>query len=175
MGQLISFKKPDALKLSIFGGLLVLGMAYLYRLIHLILYSSDGIGIPFFQILYIVLKFIGEAIITTMIISLSWGWSIIHLKSGLLYVTIGLIAGIINIVSLSLSVVTEEHEELHHHYQTVPGLIVLGLRIVLFLIFIAGICHCLSESSTKIIYFIKKLGLVGSLYLLSWPVAVFVV
>jgi hypothetical protein len=48
MGSLLSFKKPDGLKLSIFGGLLILGMAYFYRLIHLILIAYDGLGIHFF-------------------------------------------------------------------------------------------------------------------------------
>jgi hypothetical protein len=48
MGRLITFKKPDGLKLSIFGGLLILGVAYLYRLIHLVMYNFDGIGIPIF-------------------------------------------------------------------------------------------------------------------------------
>lgn len=48
MAKLISFKNPDALKLSIFGGLLLLGVAYVYRLIHLFFYSTNGIGIHVF-------------------------------------------------------------------------------------------------------------------------------
>jgi hypothetical protein len=122
-----------------------------------------------------VLKSVGEAIITTMIVSLSWGWSILHLKSGQFYLIIGVLAGIINSVSLALSFLTEESEELYHHYQTTPGVIVLALKVVLFLLFMAGICHSLSESSSKIIFFIKKLALVGSVYLLSWPATVLAV
>ena len=107
MGSLLTFRKPDGIKLSIFGGLLILGMAYLYRLIHLILVAYDGLGIYFFEILYIVLKNVGETVISTMIVSLSWGWSILHLKSGTFYFFIGAFAGLINIVSLALSSLSE--------------------------------------------------------------------
>jgi hypothetical protein len=48
MGTLLTFKKPDALKMTIFGGLLMLGMAYLYRFIHLVLVAYDGLGVHFF-------------------------------------------------------------------------------------------------------------------------------
>ena len=48
----------------------------------------------------------------------------------------------------------------------------LGLRIFLFLIFIIGVCSSLDKSSSFIIFFIKKLAIVGSLYLLSWPAIV---
>jgi uncharacterized membrane protein len=57
----------------------------------------------------------------------------------------------------------------------VPGTVVLVLRIVVFLIFVLGICNSLKESSGKIIQFIKKVGLVGGAYLISWPLTVLVV
>lgn len=45
---LLNFKHPDKLKFSICGGLILLGIAYLYRLANLILYSFDGYGIHIF-------------------------------------------------------------------------------------------------------------------------------
>ncbi len=108
--DLLSLRQPSGSKLAVFGGLILLGTAYLYRLIHLALYKLDGSGIYVFELFYIVLKNAGEAIITTMIVSLSWGWSIIHLNSSQNYMIIGFIVGIINIVSIILSVLTEEHE-----------------------------------------------------------------
>ena len=85
------------------------------------------------------------------------------------------LAGIINIVCLVLSGLTEEHEELYHHYETIPGTIVLILRFCMFLLFTAGIAQSLQNTSGKIVFFIKKLGYIGGLYLLSWPVTVFAV
>jgi hypothetical protein len=125
--------------------------------------------------IYVVMKNAGEAIITTAIVSLSWGWSLVHLNSNQSYIIIGFLAGIINIVSLILSSLTEEHEELFHHYETVPGIIILILRVVMFLIFITGIISCLKATSGKLVYFIRKLAVIGGAYLLSWPITVFIV
>jgi len=44
---------------------------------------------------------------TTAIVSVSWGWSIIHVNTNQYYVIIGVLAGIINIVSLILASLTE--------------------------------------------------------------------
>lgn len=107
MASLLSFKNPDGLKLSVYGGLILLGAAYLYRLIHFILYNLDGYGIHVFEIFYLVLKNVGEAIITTMIVCISWGWSIIHLNVNQYYIIVCVLAGIVNIVSLILSSLTE--------------------------------------------------------------------
>lgn len=116
MASVLIYESPNVLKLVIYGGLISLGTAYLYQLIHLVIYYQNGLGLPFFQILYLIFKNIGEAIITTMIVSISWGWSIIHMKPNQFYIIIGVMAGLINIVSLILSLLTEEHEELYHHY-----------------------------------------------------------
>jgi hypothetical protein len=48
IASLLSFNNPDGLKLTIFGGLGLIGGAYIYRLIHLILYNLDGSGIYIF-------------------------------------------------------------------------------------------------------------------------------
>lgn len=48
IGYLLTMKRPDGLKIAIFGGLIMLGAAYLYRLIHIILFSFDGLGVHFF-------------------------------------------------------------------------------------------------------------------------------
>ena len=45
IGSLLSVNNPSLVKMTIFGGLIVLGAAYLYRLIHLMLYNIDGNGI----------------------------------------------------------------------------------------------------------------------------------
>jgi len=59
MATLLSFTNPDPLKLAIFGGLILLGGGYMYRLIHLIIYYSNGDGIHLFEIFYLILKNIG--------------------------------------------------------------------------------------------------------------------
>lgn len=175
MANLLSLKNPDTVKIMVYGGLVILGAAYLYRLIHLFLYWTDGTGIHLFETFYLILKNVAEAVITTMLVAIAWGWTIVHLKPNQYYVIIGVVSCLINIVSLILSSLTEEHEELYHSYDTVPGLVVLILRIVVLLIFAVGICNSLRESSGKIVFFIRKLGWIGGAYLLSWPLTVLLV
>lgn len=57
--NLLSLKNPNAVKVLVYGGLVVLGAAYLYRLIHLLIYWSDGSGVHLFEVFYLVLKNIG--------------------------------------------------------------------------------------------------------------------
>ncbi len=110
IGSLLSLQNPNMLRLIIFGGLIVLGAAYLYRIIHLVIYNLDGNGIYVFELIYIVLKNLGEAVITTVIVSVAWGWSIVHLNTSQSYIIIGVLTAIVNIVSIILSSLTEEHE-----------------------------------------------------------------
>jgi hypothetical protein len=175
MANLLSLKNPDTVKIIVYGGLVVLGTAYLYRLIHLFLYWTDGVGVHLFETFYLILKNVAEAVITSMLVAIAWGWTIVHLKPNQYYIIIGVVSCLINIVSLILSSLTEEHEELYHSYDTVPGLVVLVLRFIVFLIFLVGIGNSLKESSGKIIFFIRRLGWIGGAYLLSWPLTVLLV
>jgi hypothetical protein len=42
----------------------------------------------------------------------------------------------------------------------------------MFLIFMIGIVNILKDAPGKIVFFIRKLALIGGIYLLSWPVTV---
>jgi len=81
----------------------VLIAGYIYKAVHLVLYSKDGLGIQGFVLANFILKYIGEAISTTMLIALSWGWSLTNLKSNRGYIAIGIVVGLINIYSLVVS------------------------------------------------------------------------
>ena len=45
----------------------------------------------------------------------------------------------------------------------------------MFLIFLAGIIRSIESSSGKILHFIKKLGWIAGIYLISWPLTVLIV
>jgi len=46
--RLLSLTNPSSVKVLVYGGLVVLGAAYLYRLIHLLIYWGDGSGVHIF-------------------------------------------------------------------------------------------------------------------------------
>ena len=103
MANILSLSNPNTVKIIVYGGLIFLGTSYLYRMIHLLIFWNDGSGVHLFEVLYLVLKNIGEAIITTMTVAIAWGWSILHIKPSQTYIVIGFVSGLINIISLILS------------------------------------------------------------------------
>ena len=116
LGMMIKFAVPigkaiftskDQTNITVFTGLIILGVAYFYRLIHFGIYYSNGTGLQFFNILYIVLKTGCEFIIVTVLIAIGWGWSITHLKHDQSYILAGVAASIINIVGLIVSISAE--------------------------------------------------------------------
>ena len=52
------------------------------------------------------------------------------------------------------------------------GTFLLFLRIFLFLLFIIGICRSLTKTKGKLKGFLINFAKMGSIYLLSWPIAV---
>jgi hypothetical protein len=56
MALLISEFYPNLIKLMTFGGLVLMGVAYMYEVIHLYIYYSDGSGVPLFHIFYLLLR-----------------------------------------------------------------------------------------------------------------------
>jgi hypothetical protein len=105
---LIDFKNLDLIKVLIFSGLIFLGGAYMYKLTHLLFCYYYGDGIHLFEVFYLIFKGLGEMVNVTLLIILSWGWSIVHLNSYTKYLVIGITAGIINLISLILASMTDE-------------------------------------------------------------------
>lgn len=87
----------------IYSGMILLGLAYFYRFLDLLLISNSGRGYGFLYILYVIIKNIVEGILVTLIISIAWGWSLTHLQHDQTYIIIGTLAAIANIVSLIIS------------------------------------------------------------------------
>ena len=87
--------------------MLALGIAFLYKFLHIIVYAYDGKGILFLDILSIIIKNIVEGIVGTIIISIAWGWSIVHLKHDQTYIIVGTLSSIINIIGLILVAIEE--------------------------------------------------------------------
>lgn len=94
--------KPDITRTVLYIGLLGLGISFLYKFLHIIVYTYDGKGIIFLDIIAIIIKNIVEGIVGTIIISIAWGWSIVHLKHDQTYIIVGAISSIMNIIGLIL-------------------------------------------------------------------------
>lgn len=153
-------------------GYLMIGFSIFYRLINIITTYYSGEKITLFDILNGVLKNLAEAVILTLLIAISWGWSITHTKFPGKYKIVVVIVALLNLINVILWHSMEEIEETYHQYEEPTGILVLVIRLAICAIFVVG---CLSTSATlvgKPKYFMGKILKLGSLYLFSWPVAV---
>lgn len=110
-----------------------------------------------------------EFIIVTVIVAVGWGWSITHLSHDQSYILAGVTTAIINTVGLIVNSSTEELVDIHHKYDSTAGNILLLLRILILIIFFIGALRTYNNETGKIRKFIKKLALVGGIYLAVWP------
>jgi hypothetical protein len=76
LANFVQLRTPNPKKMLVFGGLIFMAVAYFYELMHLYIYSSDGSGLHYCHLFYLLLKNLGETAITTMLIVIAWGWSI---------------------------------------------------------------------------------------------------
>ena len=107
-------KTDDSARLFIYAGFVVLGLAYLYRFLDLIMVHYNGEGVQFLKVFYECIKHATEGVLTTIIVSIGWGWSLTHLRYEPYYIIMGATTTIISIVSAILQGLSEELEPEHH-------------------------------------------------------------
>ena len=100
--RLITSNRSDYSKIFMYISLASMGLSYLYKFLHLYIYYNDGKGIFILYVFYLALKNVTEGVIATILVSIAWGWSIIHLKHDYTYLITGTIACIANIICLLL-------------------------------------------------------------------------
>ena len=109
-------KRPDTTRIVVYSAVMILGVAYFYRVLHLIVYYSDGKGLVILDIFYIVLKNSTEGVFVTVIISIAWGWSIVHLRHDQTYILAGTLSALINVAGMVLNSLSDRLEDEHHQY-----------------------------------------------------------
>lgn len=67
-------------QIFIYSGFVVLGVAYFYRLIDLVLVYFVGREIWYLVWIYKLFKYAVEGVLVTVITSIGWGWSLTHMK-----------------------------------------------------------------------------------------------
>lgn len=128
----------------------------------------------YFHSLCIILKYMAEGLIVTIIVSIGWGWTLIHMQHDEIYIIMGVMVTFLNIASMILHHSLEEDPTLHHNYDTMYGKMLIFLRVVIWMIFSVGVFRTLTQSVGKMKVFMKRLMVFGSSYLLSWPLTVFI-
>lgn len=81
---------------------LILGLSFFYKIINLVVVVQVGESITFFNILHAILKNSCEGAIVTMLISVAWGWTIIHMNFQIKYQLIAVAVTLVNVVCAGL-------------------------------------------------------------------------
>ena len=74
-----------------------------------------------------------------MLISIAWGWTLIHMQHDNIYILIGIIATFLDVGAMILHHSVEDTDHIHHNYDNLVGKMIIFLRILLWMIFTVGI------------------------------------
>lgn len=98
-------------------GYLMIGFSFFYKLINIVTTLYAGEKIVFFDILHGVLKNLAEGVILTLLIAISWGWSMIHTNFQAKYKLIVIGTTLLNVTNVVLWHSMEEIEDTYHQYE----------------------------------------------------------
>ena len=148
--------------------------ALVCEIIHLDMYSSNGMGSFVFSLLNNVLSLFSQFLFTGLLILISWGWTINFdgLESLNCFLPFSGFIAICQIMFSIISKISDDESYKFHEYENWAGYSILILRVALFLYFVKGLYFSFLEARDTIRRFIVKLGLYGSVYFLAIPVIV---
>jgi hypothetical protein len=156
-------------------GYLLLGLAIFYRFINIIIKQLNGEDIPVFLYLYSVIKNAVEGILVTMMIAISWGWSLTHIKFSWLFAGISGPIILLQVTAFMVWVLSkDELDGTYLFYEHPLFKVLLGVRVLLFVFFGLGCFKLAGMSVGKRRHFAKNFGRLGAIFLLGWPLAVLI-
>lgn len=153
---------------------------------HLRRYAADGVGSPWMDFMSDALLNLSELMISVLLVAISLGWTLHATDMG------GVRGGAVVMLSLAIAVIQvvleykgQQYEEAYysfHDHEHWPGKALMLLRVALCGILWIGVVTTTrrlkssqAESDSKntaVINFLKKLGYVGTFWLLSFPFVV---
>ncbi|CAI7723479.1 integral membrane protein GPR180, putative [Plasmodium vivax] len=143
-------------------------------LIHLLVYSKNGIGIELFKISFNLLNFLAQIIMCTMLLSLSYGLTIFEASFDI-FARIKVIFAVITffhvvLVILDNSYIMESSSKFFDN-DNITGYIILALRVLLAIVYHVNINNLFLVAKVPTIRnFLKKMYICGLFYIFSFPI-----
>jgi len=142
------------------------------EIFHLNSYSSNGIGSYWFDLGNQSLAVLAQFIIACLLITVASGYGLHYdkLPNKEIYLPVTLIFGVVHILIVCISRVEESDPTKFHDYEDLPGILLIIIRIVLWLVFGYFVTEswksCKTQNQKS---FYVTFALLGSMYLLSFP------
>ncbi|EUD68997.1 hypothetical protein C922_00688 [Plasmodium inui San Antonio 1] len=143
-------------------------------LIHLLVYSKNGIGIELFKISFNLLNFLAQIIMCTMLLSLSYGLTIFEASFDI-FTRIKVIFSIITVFHVVLVILDNtyimESSSKFFDNDNITGYIILALRVLLAIVYHVNINNLFLVAKVPTIRnFLKKMYICGLFYIFSFPI-----
>lgn len=152
-------------------------LAGCFHTLHLCIYKSNGNGIQLVDMLSEVLSMLSQVVVTTLLIALAMGYTLLASRDGHLKVVklIGILSMVLHIVLVSFGKFQDEAASKYHENEGVVGWVLLSVRLMLLAWFIFAIQASLEESGDRLRDFLRSYRLAGAMYFLAYPLLFVVV
>jgi len=138
--------------------------------VHLVGYSRNGQGVKALEILSEMLTISGQMVEATFLIIIGTGYTLQSEGLQLDWVIpVGGLIIIIHVCVIALSRQLDGAADKFHSHDGFAGLIILGLRMLLYAWFLWAVRQTKRKSSPRLKAFLEQFRMAGSLYFLSYP------
>jgi hypothetical protein len=161
--------------------LLVLNLAISLQFFSLVLeifnlsaFHSNGKGVAAFELLSRSSDEISQLTLIMLLICIAEGWTVAFPDFPSVEAnSVGfIIAGLTKLVLIALGKLSDDSYDKFSYYESVPGKLLLLLRVGLYVWFLSNISALFHKVPGRVRVFVRRLTLTGSLFFLSQPVVV---
>jgi len=144
------------------------------RLLHTITYSYDGEGFALFEWTSTIFGNLSQFLISLLFLLMATGWTVKTLttKDENLFVIMGIIGAILIVVMAVTGKISTSQIDSFHDYENWFGLLSLFIKLIFYFLFGLQLINNYEKSEGRIKLHYIKLGVFGSIYLLSFPLSV---
>lgn len=151
--------------------------ALAFEWLHLLLQEIYGYPLFLTNFLSGTFSMFAQLLITCLLLLIASGWSITYHKIGDLdiFVLLGAVVTFFHIIFVIFGQSQDDNPYSSHDYENYPGIILLISKVCFFAIFAAFLWQTYKKADPKLRKFILIFAGLGAVYLLTLPVAVFIV
>lgn len=174
-----TFKMTDEMETNLLIFNISIGCQFsgiLCQIIHYSVYAYNGKGISVFDFLSQAFEVLATLLITIELIIMANGWTIKYkdFPDPDIYIPISLLVVLLNLLIVGLGRITDDSHYKFSDYEGIPGWLLILIRIGLFAWFSYLVQNLYKTVNGKIKSFVLVFGVLGSVYLLSMPILVFI-